>query len=462
MKKLLLGTIGLSIAGMSFAQMGQIENGGFENWTSQTLADTLDDWDDSNSDQQGPPTVFRSTDAADGNYSAEISVATAGPNMQDTIFGYIFHGTVGNNGPDGGISYTDNFDEVQYQYKADIAQGDTLFLLMIRFTGGVPSGIESYPAAYGTAANWTQGSINVSTGTQDELFIGFVMGDPFGNTAPSPNSTAWVDDVRMYNGGTATTDVPDPSIENWSSVTTETPDNWYSLNPLLSQSGLPENVAKTTDAASGSFAAELTVIQEPQSQDTIGSIVSLGPIDVQSQNPFLPAPYEAMPTELTGAYKYSPSNLDAGAGLLLEFYQNGSVLFSDYQPFTANASYTTFTLPINLASAPDSVLMYAFAGNNPGSVLFLDDMAFNGGDVSLEKESLSAVSVYPNPMDEVIHLRADANTEYTLIDITGKVIQKSVTKNAITKFDLAELKQGVYFFQLYRGGTHETLKFIKK
>ena len=462
MKKLLLTITGVATLFLGYGQLGQIQNGGFENWTSQVLSDTLDEWTDSNSDQPGPVTVFQSTDASDAMYSAEITAALAGPNNQDTIFGYIFHGSTGSNGPDGGISYTADFDEVQYQYKGDLVSGDTLYLITIRFTGGVPGAMEIYPATYGQTSTWTQGSINVSTGTQDELFIGFVLGDPFGNAAPSPNSTAWVDDVRMFNGGQSATDLPDPSLENWTSVSVENPDNWYTLNNILVPSGLPANVQKTTDAASGSFAAELSVLVEPQGQDTISGIVSLGQIDIQNMNPFIPTPYEAMPNELSGSYKYAPSNLDTGGGLLVEFYNGGSVLATGYQPFTANASYTSFTLPINLASAPDSAVMYAFAGNNPGTILQLDDFAFNGGDVSVAEEFKIKSTLYPNPTEDKLYLRTDKNTEYQIIDIMGNLVEKGETSELISSFDVASLQKGVYFFKLTQNGKVTTLKFIRK
>tara|TARA_B100000508_G_scaffold137355_1_gene131639 strand:+ start:163180 stop:164568 length:1389 start_codon:yes stop_codon:yes gene_type:complete len=462
MKKQLLTLITCATSGMLFGQMGQIANGGFENWTTETIADTLLDWDDSNGEQPGPATVFQSTDAADAMYSAEIGAATFGPNDQDTTFGYIYHGSIGSNGPDGGITYADNFDEVQYQFKADLAVDDTLYLLIIRFNSGVPGGLELYPAAFGQVSTWTQGSISVATGTQDELFIGFVMGDPFGDAAPQPVSKAWIDDVRMFDGGSATTDLPDPSLENWNTISSENPDDWYTLNELIVQAGLPANVTKTTDAASGSFAAEMTVLYEPQNQDTIGSIVSLGPINIQNMNPFEPAPYEAMPVELTGSYKYAPSNLDAGAGLLLEFYQGGSVLYIDYQAFTTNATYTSFTLPITLSGTPDSVLMYAFAGENPGSVLHLDDLSFNGGDVGLEEQFSTQTMVYPNPAQENIHLRTDANSEFRLVDITGKEIKSGTTESLITTFDVSKLNPGIYLFQLTRDGKIQTIKFVKK
>jgi hypothetical protein len=462
MKRLLLTFTGLATLTLTYAQNGQIENGGFENWTNQTLADTLDDWDDSNSDQSGPPTLFQSNDAADGNYSAQLTAAAFGPSMQDTTFGYIFHGSVGNNGPDGGISYIDDFDEVQYQYKADLATDDTLYLLVVRYNGGTQIGMDLYPAAFGQVSTWTQGSINVSTATQDELFIGFILGDPFDNFEPSPNSSAWVDDVHMFNGGSATTDLPDPSIENWSSVTVESLDDWYTLNNLLVSSGLPANVQKSTDASSGSFAAELTVLYEPENQDTLSGVISLGEIVTQSMNPFMPFPYEAMPDELSGSYKYAPSNLDVGGGLLVEFYNNGSLLATNYQAFTANASYTSFTLPFNLTSAPDSIILYAFAGNNPGTVLHLDDLSFNGGNVSVAKEFKTQSTLYPNPVEDNLYLRTDKHTNYQIVDIMGNIVETGKTSKLISSFDVSELQKGVYFFNLTQNGAVTTLKFIRK
>ncbi len=462
MNKLLFTVIGVAMLFFAHGQLGQIQNGDFENWTNQTLSDTLDDWTDSNTDQPGVVTVFKSTDAGHGDYSAQIKAVTSGPNDQDTLFGYVFHGSVGGNGPDGGINYTDDFDEVQYQYKSDLATDDTLYLLIVRYNGGTQLGMELYPAAYGQVNSWTQGSISVSTVSQDELFIGFILGDPFDDFEPLPSSTAWVDNVQMYNGGSATTDLPDPSLENWSSVEVEVADNWNTLNDLLVSSGLPANVQKTTDAASGSFAAELTVLFEPQNQDTISGVVSLGQIEAQSMNPFIPAPYEAMPDELSGAYKYAPSNLDTGGGLLVEFYNNGAMLASNYQSFTANASYTSFTLPINLSSTPDSVLLYAVAGNNPGTVLHLDDLSFNGGDVSIAEEFKSYSKIYPNPTEDQLYLRTDKNTEYQIIDVMGNVVESGKTNQLISNFDISSLQKGVYFFKLTQNGSVKTLKFIKK
>ena len=101
------------ISSFSFGQFGQIMNGGFENWTNQTLFDYPTQWGNSNSDEyRGTPTVLKSTDAQDGSYSIEVRSEQVGP---DTLFGYIYQGAVGQGGPSGGIGYNDIFNEVAHE-----------------------------------------------------------------------------------------------------------------------------------------------------------------------------------------------------------------------------------------------------------------------------------------------------------------------------------------------------------
>ena len=117
-----------------------------------------------------------------------------------------------------------------------------------------------------------QGSVSVNAMSQDSLFIGFVVGNPFGGPTPTPGAWGRIDNVEMYNLGTATVNVPDPSFENWSNVDVEQADNWYSLNPMLAGEGL-ENANKTTDANSGTYAVEMTTVLN-SNLDSIPSIIS--------------------------------------------------------------------------------------------------------------------------------------------------------------------------------------------
>jgi Secretion system C-terminal sorting domain len=457
MKKFYLATVAILLATSSFAQNGTIQNGGFENWTDQTLYDYPTQWKNSNQqDFYGVPTIAKSTDAQAGTYSCEISVAEVGT---DTTFGYVFHGGTGQNGPDSGIPYSDNFDEVRFQYKSDIASGDTLIIIVIRFNGGVMGQMEVVDAAFGTQANWTQGSATIPAGTQDSLFIGFVMGDPFGNESPDPASWARIDAVEMYNAGSPVTNVPDPGFEDWSTETVEVADNWYSLNEMLAPQGL-ENAIKTIDANTGTYAIEMTTILEPNFGDTMSSFISVGPIDFNAQgSPFIPAPYNATPTTISGAYKYTPANGDQ-AWVQVQFFAAGVPVGNHAEMISTAATWQTFTAPLTISSQPDSMIFLAFAGDNPGSVLKLDDLALSGGDVSLDEFASMNISMYPNPATSTVMIKAEGTYNYAIIDLAGNVVMTQNDVNGAIQLDINNLSSGSYFVKINNAVNAETHKLI--
>ena len=215
---------------------------------------------------------------------------------------------------------------IRDRYKCDLAAGDTLFIIAARFISGVLVGTDVVEAAVGTQNAWTAGSVSLSNGAQDELFLGFVMNNPFGSASPNPGSWARIDNVSMHNAGIEMTNVPDPSFENWSTETTENPDDWYTINYILAPFNA-ENAVKTTDANSGTYAIEMSTVQPFAGGDTIASFLSFGAIDLSSLNPFSAAPYDATPDSLIGAYKYTPANGDQ-AFMTVLFYQAGSIIGS--------------------------------------------------------------------------------------------------------------------------------------
>src|SRR5574343_418691 len=204
---------------------------------------------------------------------------------------------------------------------------------MIRFLGGTVVDYTVAPVVGGTTSTWTQGSLTVSSVPQDELFFGFVMGDPNNGVLCAPGSWARFDNVELFNGASAATAVPDFSFESWSSNSIETPDNWYTLNDILSGMGL-QNAVKSTDAAVGTYSIELTTIQDPNSGDTIPGFMSAGPINIMAM---------------------------------------GNPIGNTMMPFLTNLSWTNLSLPIIISGTPDSMLFIAFSGDNPGSVLKLDE-----------------------------------------------------------------------------------------
>lgn len=459
MKKIyvtILSTLSLSIV---CAQNGQIQNGGFENWSNVNLYDYPTSWGNSNIDEyRGVPTILKSTDAQLGTYSAEIRAEEVG-SQPDTLFGYIYHGNISpGGGPDGGIVYLNTFNQVRLQMKCDLPVGDTLYLLLMRFTGGVLTETILEPAAYGTVTNWTPKTINISSTAQTELFIGFVMGDPFSGIRPTPGSWARVDNIQLYNGGVQATNVPDPSFENWAVETVLEPNNWYTLNHLLSGLGI-ENANRSIDAYAGSYAIELETIQEAMFGDTINGVISIGFMDIDSPNPFAPIAYAATPTTFSGAYKYSPAIGD-DATISIEFLQGGIPIGFHVETLSSAGTYTTFSSPLTISGTPDSMIMVINAGNFPGSVLKLDALAFSGGDVSIEEFELMTASIFPNPASDLLMVKAKGEYAVELINMYGQQCYHSENLDGVSSIDISSFTPGSYYVRIVNEGQTQTLKLI--
>jgi hypothetical protein len=458
MKKRYLTILATILSFASFAQNGNFVNGGFENWTNTTLYEYPTQWFTSNQEQwMGVETILKSTDAVGGIYSCEINASQVG---QDTTFGYVLQGSIGPMGPDGGIPYTADFDEVKFEYKSDIPVGDTLFLLAIQYNLGAMVQMELVQAAIGTNASWTSGSVAITNVPHDELFIGFVMGNPWGNTAPTPGSWARVDEVEMYYQGVATTNIPDPGFENWSAQTVEAPDNWHTLNEELSAMGV-ENVTKSTDANSGMYSAEIETVQEPQNGDTIPGFLSWGDINMFGGNPFNMVPYNATPSTFSAYYQYAPSGLDGGM-IMIEFFSGGMSVGQHQFPVNPSATWTQMTYPLTISSQPDSILFLAFSGDNPGSILMLDDMELSGGDVSLEEFGTMNVNIYPNPASDIVFVKAEGVYTYSIIDLAGNVITTQSNVSGAQKIDVNDLAAGTYIVKINNSITSENHKLIVK
>lgn len=463
MKKIYLIVFCVAMTSLSIAQNGLLQNGGFENWTDTHLYDDLDDWTDANDNEfRGTAAVEQSSDAQLGTYSCELKVVEIGSGSNiDTLFGYVLHGVIGQMGPESGIPYTSTFDEVRFQYKCDMPVGDTLYLLTIRFFMGAPIEMLLQPAAFGTLNSWTVGSVLLPTTPQDELFIGFVMGNPFDGPTPTPGSWARIDNVTIHNGGAAQTAVPNPSFENWTAVTSELPDNWYTMNEFVVSGGVTP-VVKTTDANSGTYAVELATFSNPMwGGDTVASVLSFGQIDLFGGSGYLPAPYEASPTTLSGYYKFTPGpNGDNSSFLWVEFYEAGSAIGMAQQAFSSNASYQSFTLPISLTGTPDSMVLVAYSGDSLGSVLQLDDVQFSGGDVGVQEFETMNANLYPNPSNGTFMIKAEGIYGFEVIDLTGKVVLFDEQLIGVATINGDGLTAGTYVVRIFNDNALHTEKLI--
>jgi len=179
----------------------------------------------------------------------------------------------------------------------------------------------------------------------------------------------------------AQTTVPNGGLESWTTTALAEPNYYFTAN---SQVIFGQYAAwpcqRTTDAQLNNYAVRL----ETQSNGTdtlFGYFANGDPGNGQGG-----IPYAARPSALTGYWKGNVMTGDTGFVIVM-FKLGGNIISTDVYPlYGTAASYTAFTLNINLPIivVPDSVIVAAVSSNAfvslgiPGSVVQLDNLVFTG------------------------------------------------------------------------------------
>jgi hypothetical protein len=116
---------------------------------------------------------------------------------------------------------------------------------------------------------------------------------------------------------------------------------------------------------------------------------------------------------------------------------------------------------LTISGQPDSLLLIAFSGNNPGSVLKLDDLVFSGGNVSLSEFETMNVSMFPNPAKSSVMIKAEGMYSIKIVDLMGHLVKFKNHANEAIELDISDLNSGTYFVKINsHESSTETLKLI--
>lgn len=426
------------------AQFGTINNGGFENWTQTGSYEQLNTW--VTNAGQGVGLVEKSTDAQNLSFSVKLNTVDV-----DAIptAGFLALGSF--TGGLSGYPYTSLVDSMVCYLKYDFLPGDSGTVIVAQFFQGTP--IPSFYKVGGTQNNWTRHAFDMLSPIQDSVIILFSAGDFLGGLANLGNYMA-VDNVRL-KGFLPSAALPNFSFETWDMVSVESPNGYQTSNDFMVQSGFSPNVFKTTDAHSGNFAVRI----EP---GNIGVAVVPGGI---ANGDFLTnvtgQVFSGAPVALEGFYKFDTQFGDS-AEIVVEFYENGANIGSYTLNITTAAnSYTPFSLWIeSLSGTPDTMAFSANSGSSDG-ILFLDDLEFTGGNVSLIESQLAKIQMYPNPSSDFVLLTNAENLEsVTIFQIDGTLVKKVDKKSQLFGLDVRSLKSGTYYVEMRIGNQIKVEKLV--
>jgi hypothetical protein len=459
-KSLFLFLLLFGFSTLSFAQV--IPNSSFELWSVDTIYEEPDTFFTTNQVSSmitGTPNVTKSTSSHSGNYAVRLETVAA---VDDTIMGAMFLNPKNGDPFAGGVAYTSKPDSVRISVKHNIQANDTASIFLIFKMMGNPIGLAS-SSFTGTQGPW-------KTVTFPTLFLNpllspdtvslFITSSDMDGEG-IPGSVLYVDDLTMVGSGVA--QIPNSGFEDWTSIVSEDPTDWVSLNAYTYLSGKP-SVTKTTDSYSGSFAARIESVL--MFDDTIGMITN-GNLDAMPS-------YGGMkvnqnPHKLTGYYKYTPVGPDTAlVGIYSYVYDQGlNTSFpvdSAQVKLIPSPSYTPFEVDFHYDKWPyvDTVEI-AFASGNLddgpyiglGSVLIIDSLNLSYKPLSINKPSVLEQDfiVFPNPSDGKFNIKATLPVndviKIRIFDSFGRIVSnEQLYFERVKSYDISGFPAGFYLFEI--------------
>ena len=436
MKKTLLSILTVLTVG-AFAQETNALNRGFENWTQKdytypdTLQSAVQDYVNRGLALDVSP-VEKSTDAYEGANSLKLSsVETAGG---DTINGYSILGDWGDNGPAGGFPYTFQADSFSFYYKCDLQPNDTAWVIFTLKKAGSSIGGGFYPIV-GTKNTWTEYTA-ANSGfllQPDTIFFAAIATNALDDESLSqPGSWVQLDRVGMKKANGDFKPMANGGFESWGDTSIHVIDDWYAYN-----------YTKSTDAYEGTNAIELYVTERTDGDgdlDTASGFFSNSNIFENERDGIH---YVLEPQALSVWVDYEPSGSDQ-ANIWVNFYKSGStVAGGSYAVTAATSGYTEVIIPTTFSMAPDSFTVTVFSGENPGSILRVDDMDLTDNPTSSTEVTTSKFRLYPNPASESITL-SSKGSEFKVYDVLGSLIMSQSITSTKTQISLSEFQSGIY------------------
>ena len=244
-------------------------------------------------------------------------------------------------------------------------------------------------------------------------------------------------------------------LEAWTSGGSyDDPDGWTTTN-YYSVLGFPISVSKNTTSPAGGVA----------SADLATTLCTVCPTYMLDTN-FLGIMSQEMPITTTPvsvdvAWKYQGVGSDSGA-IFVEL-THYDVLASDrvvdaqgYIMVASNATWTTTNIPLFYltADSPDTLALIASSSGGAlfsttpiaeiGSVLSVDDFVINQPATSLQENILADVEVAGMEDHIVVELLEESNATVTLVNMTGKVLQRNSFIGNRNILDTRNFASGVY------------------
>ena len=145
-------------------------------------------------------------------------------------------------------------------------------------------------------------------------------------------------------------------------------------------------------------------------------------------------------------------NLGAGAATWTMWVDGVEVV----APGTPYASKTDPVIP---PQALGAINFYSYADTNE---MYIDDVNYISEFLGVEDLNAKGFSAYPNPVNNVLNLRANETiTSVAIYNVLGQQVYSTQVNALNTTVDMSSFDNGVYFVKAVIGNTEGTVKVLK-
>lgn len=435
---------------ISLFSQEQLQNGSFENWDSYFLFEGVSGWAGG---VHNPVYLnysdIKYEDAYSGNYAVRLNSFFVEEHY-DTVFSLVYLGQLGEDGPESGIPYDSDFNQISGYYKYNMQGNDSASIVLVKYLDSEPTWF--IKKISGVQEEWTSFTFDVPAGECDSVFIGFTSTDPWDLEHINFDSWFAIDSVHFKNTEGDTPELlPNHDFEEWEDYFYNEPDFWHSFNHILVNFN-EEGVSQTEDAYEGMYAVKLRTLAVT-GVEVFPTYLSYGEISPSSPDPFIPVPYSDRPTKISGYYKYFPELLDH-AFMVCLFLLEGDTIGGGVHTFLpTDDNYVYFEEELNfyIEDQPDGLVLLFCSGYDVGSTLFLDNVSFDFETIVKTNKSVNDFNIYPNPANNFFICNFEKSQNIAayieIIDLQGRIVKRICNENSkeILKIDISNLSKGLYY-----------------
>jgi len=452
--------INLILIQICFGQ--NIPNGNFEKWNKRNHYKATG-WYAYNN------TVYRTTAAHVGKYA--IVLQNKYSETGNGSRGYATNYRSDDKSNFGGFAFEGEPFSLVFSSKHDLAQGDTARIYVdfrdngsykgrvdFRFSGSTNGRYVTYRVPISWSGARLCDSVRI---TLYSKVLSKIQGDGY----------VIYDDIHFENIGFRSPEIYNTSFDEWYDFGLDFPTNWNSIdlrNYDYSRNFYTRRSVEFQDTEAFLGNSSLAIRNYISGNRARVGYCYIGP---DRDHYYTPA-FAMKDTfkYFQGYYKYLPEREDTA---LLNFrtYTNQTRRSNNYLELPAAEDWTFFSMPLtyNNQYSPDSASFIAYASlykDTVGdeTVLYLDNLDLTMEptpiNLSVAKTGLNDITIFPNPVTNVLKIDSDFKYHYILItDLSGRTERINTSDNIV---DFGRFNPGLYFLSLHsKDSKSRTIKLFK-